>query len=109
MYCYKFPSRENFLTLAAAEGLVDADGNLITGGHGFAIDEIGPIIQGGEWDAEGNVITPPTVYEGHHVNALGKAPEAWDPYLVVVNSATRIFFGGPTSAPPDDVLGEITA
>jgi hypothetical protein len=26
MYCFKFPSREEFLNLAAAEGLVDADG-----------------------------------------------------------------------------------
>lgn len=108
MYCYRFESREQFLTLAAAEGLVDADGNLITGGHGFAIDEIGPIVQGGEWDAEGNVITPPTIIEGHHVNTAGFAPEAWDAYLVVVNHAARIFFGGPTQAPPNNVLEELT-
>jgi hypothetical protein len=107
MYCYKFPSREDFLTLADAEGLVDADGNLITGGHGFAIDEIGPIIQGGEWDGEGNVIVPPTIIEGHHVNVMGDVPEAWDAYLLVVNSPVRIFFGGPTSAPPDVILDEM--
>ena len=29
-YCYRFDTRDQFLTLAAAEGLVDADGNLIT-------------------------------------------------------------------------------
>jgi hypothetical protein len=39
MYCYKFSTRQQFRTLAAAEGLIDADGNLITGGHGFAVDE----------------------------------------------------------------------
>lgn len=98
MHCYKFPSREDFLALAAAEGLVDADGNLITGGHGFAIDEIGPIVQGGEWDAEGNEVVAPTVINGHHVNYAGDPLEAFDQYLVVVNSAHRIFLGGPTQS-----------
>lgn len=109
MYCYRFETREQFLDLAAAEGLVDDDGNLITGGHGFAIDEIGPIVQGGEWDAEGNVIVEPTVIDGHHVNYAGDPPEAFDPYLVVVNSASRIFLGGPSQAPGDDILEEMAA
>ena len=41
--CYKFDSKEQFRSLAAAEGLisVDEDGNesLITGGHGWALNE----------------------------------------------------------------------
>lgn len=107
MYCYKFPDRATFLDLAEAEGLVTEEGNLITASHHHAIDEIGPITQGGEWDADGNVIVPPTVIEGHHVNVLGIAPEAWDEYLVVVNHAARIFFGGASQAPPDDILDEV--
>ena len=38
-YCYRFNSRQQFRTLAAAEGLIDADGNLITSSHTHAIDE----------------------------------------------------------------------
>lgn len=40
MICYRFPDRETFLTLAAAEGLVDDDGQLITCSHTHAIDEV---------------------------------------------------------------------
>ena len=43
MYCFRFESQEQFRTLAAAAGYVttDEDGNevLITGGHGWAVDE----------------------------------------------------------------------
>ena len=109
MYCYRFPSKEIFYELAQAEGLLTEDGQLITGGHGFAIDEIGVITQGGEWDQEtGEVLVPPIVLDGHHCNFAGIAPEAWDEFLVVVNSPCRIFLGGPTQAPSTDVLEEIT-
>ena len=107
MYCYKFSSEEAFLDLAAAEGLVTEEGTLITGGHGWALDPIGLIYEGGTYDAEGEVITPPVALDGWHVNTAGIAPEAWDQYLGVVNTAFRIFLGGPTQAPSTDVLEEI--
>ena len=103
MYCYKFNSRNQFRTLAAAEGLV-VDDELITASHTFAIDEIGTLYEGRTYDAEGNVITPPVALPGWHVNYAGDPPEAWDAHLVVVNSASRIFFGGPTQVPSDDIL-----
>jgi len=106
MYCYRFNSRNQFRTLAAAEGLV-VDDELITASHTFAIDEIGTIYEGGTYDADGEVITPPVALAGWHVNYAGEPPEAWDPYLIVVNSASRIFFGGPTQAPSDDILEEM--
>jgi len=106
MYCYRFNSRNQFRTLAAAEGLV-VDDELITASHTFAIDEIGTIYEGGTYDADGEVITPPVALPGWHVNYAGEPPEAWDQYLVVVNSASRIFFGGPTQAPSDDILEEM--
>lgn len=106
MYCYRFNSRNQFRTLAAAEGLV-VDDELITASHTFAIDEIGTLYEGGTYDADGEVITPPVALAGWHVNYAGEPPEAWDPYLVVVNSASRIFFGGPTQAPSDDILEEM--
>jgi hypothetical protein len=109
MQCYRFTSESQFLDLAAAEGLVTEEGTLITGGHGWALDPIGTIYEGGTYDEQGEVITPPVALDGWHVNAAGIAPEAWDAYLVVVNSPARVFLGGPTQAPSTDVLEEIAA
>ena len=103
MYCFRFNSRNQFRTLAAAEGLV-VDNELITASHTHSLDEIGTLYEGGTYDAEGEVITPPVALPGWHVNYAGEPPEAWDAHLVVVNSASRIFFGGPTQAPSDDIL-----
>jgi len=107
MYCYRFNSRNQFRTLAAGEGLITEDDELITASHTFAIDEIGLLYEGGTYDADGEVITPPVELPGWHVNYAGEPPEAWDQYLVVVNSASRIFFGGPTQSPSDDSLEEM--
>jgi len=107
MYCFRFNSRNQFRTLAAAEGLVTEDDELITDSHTFAIDEIGTLYEGGTYNADGEVITPPVALAGWHVNYAGEPPEAWDPYLIVVNSASRIFFGGPTQAPSDNILEEM--
>jgi hypothetical protein len=110
MYCFRFDSRQQFRSLAAAQGLINDDDELITGGHGFAVDEIGQIYEGGIYDPEtGEVITPPTALPGYHVNTLGLAPEAWDAYLVVVNSPARIFAGGATQAPDTATLEEMLA
>jgi hypothetical protein len=92
MHCYKFQSRAQFRTLAAAEGLITEDGELITASHTFAIDEIGTITKGGEYDAEtGVVITPPTVLSGWHVNYAGEPPEAWKEFLVQPAHPSRVF------------------
>jgi len=104
MYCFRFPSRNQFRTLAAAEGLITEDGELITASHTHAIDEVGTIHEGGTYDPDGEVITPPTALSGWHVNTIGLAPEAWDQYLVVVNSPARVFLGGPTQAPDSATL-----
>ena len=110
MNAYKFPNRDTFRTLAAAEGLIVADDRLLTDGQGWSIDEIGIITTGGEWDAEtGEEITAPVALDGWHVNSAGLAPEAWDPYLVVVNHPVRVFAGGPTQAPDTPILEEIVA
>jgi hypothetical protein len=91
MHCYKFQSRAQFRTLAAAEGLITEDGELITASHTFAIDEIGTITKGGTYDAEGVVITPPTVINGWHVNYAGEPPEAWEQYLVTPQHPARVW------------------
>lgn len=92
MYCYKFQSRAQFRTLAAAEGLLTADDELITASHTFAIDEVGTISKGGEYDPEtGKVITPPKVLSGWHVNYAGEPPEAWEEFLVQPSHPSRVF------------------
>jgi len=106
MYCYRFPDRDTFRTLATAEGLITDDDELITASHTHILDEVGTIHEGGEYDPEtGEVITPPTALSGWHVNLIAAdAPEAWDQFLVVVNSPARVFFGGPTQAPDTATL-----
>ena len=105
--CYRFPSRQSFRTLAAAQGLIDAAGNLITSSHSHGIVELGIITKGGTYDEEGNTIDPPVALPGWHVNTRGIAPPAWDRFLIVVNSACNIFLGGPDKAPDDETLEEM--
>jgi hypothetical protein len=111
MYCYKFPSQAAFRTLAAAAGYITTNDEgaevLRTGGHGWALDEVGTIYEGGTYDTNGEVITPPVALSGWHVNYVGEPPEAWDEYLVVVNSAVRVFLGGTPQAPSTDVLAQM--
>ena len=92
MYCFRFNSRNQFRTLAAAEGLLTEDDELITNRHTFAIDEIGIIYEGGEYDREtGEVITPPVALTGWHVNYIGELPEAWEEFLVTPQHPVRVF------------------
>jgi hypothetical protein len=106
MYCYRFPNKATFRTLASAEGLLTEDDELITASHTFAIDEVGILTEGGTYDPEtGEVITPPVALSGWHVNLIAAdAPEAWDQFLVVVNSPARVFLGGPAQAPDTATL-----
>ncbi len=91
MYCYRFTSRDQFRTLAAAEGLLTHDDELITASHTHAIDEIGVIYEGGTYDAEGVVITPPTALIGWHVNYIGELPDGWEEFLVTPQRPARVW------------------
>ena len=107
MNCYRFDSREQFSTLAAAEGLVNDDGELITCTHDYSIDEVGVIYHGGTYDEQGEVIEPPVAIPGWHVNTLGLSPESWDQYLCIVNHPVRVFAGGEGQVPSTTTLEEI--
>lgn len=108
MLCYRFPDRDTFRALATTEGLTTEDDDLITCTHDYAIDEVGIISRGGQWDPEtGEVIEPPEVLDGWHVNTQNLAPEAWDQYLCVVNHPARVFAGGATRAPETEILEKI--
>ena len=86
MIFLRFPDSETFQSLAPT----DDEGNITVPN----IDVIGTIYEGGEYDEEGNVITPPVAIPGYHVNMLGEAPEAWQPYVIErPNHPHRIFAG----------------
>ena len=56
-----------------------------------AIDVIGTITEGGEWDEDGNETVPPTILPGWHVNFLGALPEGWDAFKVKPASPHRVW------------------
>ena len=92
---FKFTDEAAWLTAARAAGFMgtDEEGNeiLIKYTHNRAIDVIGTIIEGGEWDEDGNEIVAPTVLSGWHVNYLGELPTGWESYEVTPSTPYRVF------------------
>lgn len=93
---FRFPDESTGMAALDAAGLLytDEDGNThpITASHTHALDVIGPIYRGGEYDPEtGEVITPPTLLDGWHVNYLGDLPEGWDACAVSPEQPVRMF------------------
>lgn len=92
---FKFVDEAAWLTAARAAGFMGADeeGNeiLVQYTHDRAIDVIGTITEGGEWDDEGNEIVAPTVLSGWHVNYLGDLPTGWESYEVTPSTPYRVF------------------
>jgi hypothetical protein len=79
-------------TAAATEAGFLIDDTLIAYTHDRAIDVVGPITRGGEYDPEtGDVIVAPTVLDGWHVNFAGTLPDGWDDYLVEPANPYRVF------------------
>lgn len=87
----RFPDAETGMTALDAAGLLTEDGNPITASHSHALDVIGTITTGGEWDEDGKVITKPTVLNGWHVNYSGELPEDWEQYAVTPAEPVRVF------------------
>ena len=88
----RFPDEDTGMAALDAAGLVAEDGNVITASHTHAVDVIGIISTGGEYDFEtGEVITPPTVLDGWHVNFAGELPEDWADYVVTPEQPVRVF------------------
>ena len=96
---FKFADEAAWLTAARTAGFMttvtDEDGNetehLQAYTHSHAIDVVGIITEGGEWDEEGNETVAPTVLPGWHINYLGDLPEGWESYEVSPESPNRIF------------------
>ena len=96
---FKFADEAAWLTAARTANFMitvtDEEGNeteqlqAYTANH--AIDVIGTITEGGEWDDEGNEIVAPTVLSGWHVNYLGDLPTGWESYEVTPSTPYRVF------------------
>jgi hypothetical protein len=59
---FRFPDEATGMAALEAAGLLNEDGEFITASHTHSLDVIGTITRGGEWDDEGNVITPPETW-----------------------------------------------
>jgi hypothetical protein len=53
---------------------------------------IGPIYIGGKYDPDtGEVIEPPILLEGWHINYLGPLPDGWEQYAVHPRQPRAVF------------------
>ena len=89
----RFPDADTGMKALDDAGFLDADQNPITASHDHALDVVGVITNGGEYDEEGNVTVASTVLDGWHVNYSGELPEAWEDYVVSPEQPVRVFAG----------------
>lgn len=76
-----------------AAGLLNDAEIPISASRQHAMDVVGVITQGGTWDEQGNVITPPHDLPGWHVNFIGVPPEGWAAYEVRPKNPYRVWLG----------------
>ena len=96
---FRFTDEAAWLTAARDAGFMttvtDEEGNeseqLQAYTHTHALDVIGTIQRGGEWDEDGNVVVPPEVLPGWHINYQGEVPDGWDAYAVYPESPVRVW------------------
>ena len=101
---FRFPDEPTWIAAGLAAGIyvkeqvLDDDGNetgeelkFVGYTQSYACDVIGRITRGGEWDDEGNVITPPEVLDGWHINYLGVVPDEWEQYAVWPENPVRVW------------------
>jgi hypothetical protein len=89
---FRFPDEATGMAALEAAGLLTEDGDPITASHTHALDVIGTITRGGEYDPEtGEVIVAPIVLDGWHVNFAGALPEGWDEYVVEPANPVRVW------------------
>jgi hypothetical protein len=87
----RFPDADAWAAAATAAGFM-ADDTLVAYTHDRAIDVVGTITRGGEYDPEtGDVIVAPTVLAGFHVNFAGVLPSGWEEFLVAPEQPYRVF------------------
>ena len=96
---FRFTDEAAWLTAARDAGflvtITDEEGNeteqLQAYTHAHAIDVVGIIAEGGEWNYEGEEIVPPTILDGFHINYLGELPDSWGALEVKPEIPVRVF------------------
>ena len=79
-------------TAAATEAGFLIDDTLTAYTHDRAIDVVGTITRGGEYDPEtGDVIVASEILDGWHVNFAGTLPDGWEQFLVTPADPYRVF------------------
>ena len=87
----RFPDESTWTAAATKAGFI-VDDALAAYTHDRAIDMLGTITRGGEYDPEtGEVIVATEVLDGWHVNLAGELPEGWDKFLVEPANPYRVF------------------
>jgi len=92
----RFPDESTGMAALDAAGFTTTNENgdtvMLTASHTHALDVVGPIYRGGTYDPDtGEVITPPVLLDGWHVNFVGELPDGWDTYLVEPKHPSRVF------------------
>jgi len=95
-YYLRFPDEATGMAALAAAGFTatDEDGAtvVVTASHSHALDVIGPIYLGGSFNyGTVEVIEPPRLLEGWHVNFIGTLPDDWQQYVVAPKRPARVF------------------
>ena len=96
---FRFTDEAAWLTAARDAGFMvtvtDEEGNETEQLQAYtanrAVDVIGVITEGGEWDEDGNEVVAPTVLPGWHVNYVGELPTGWEQYEVTPTTPSRVF------------------
>jgi len=88
---FRFPDEATGMAALDAAGLLTEDGDPLTASHTHALDVIGTISIGGEYDDEGEVLVPPTLLDGWHINYSGELPDGWEEYVVRPEQPVRVF------------------
>ena len=88
---FRFPDEATGMAALEVAGLLNEDGKFLTASHNHSLDVIGQISRGGEWDDEGNVITPPETLDGWHLNYQGELPDGWEEFAVYSANPVRVW------------------
>jgi len=87
----RFPGADAWLAAASEAGFI-TDDTLVAYTHDRAIDVVGTITRGGEYDPEtGEVIVAPEVLDGFHVNYSGDLPSGWEEFVMTPEQPCRVF------------------
>ena len=87
----RFIDAATWTTATITSGFLTDEG-LVAYTHNYAIDVIGPIVYGGEFNLKtGDVITEPTILDGWHVNFIGELPLEWNQFVVEPTQPYRVF------------------